>query len=183
MLSPVSFTCILNETYYKYVNNIDSDIVKLIYTYYEECYQNYTLVELIYELYMNRIEIICDWNKNSIIMMMKELNIKIPEKHIIQKSEWEINSDNDTNSIYIYKSNFEINEGDIFQLSDNNKYIIIEIKKENSYIILLNINHDYISDLYLTIDINKFIEILDFKDITILANIDKYYFSRYIGNM
>jgi len=136
---------------------------------------NISLLELIHELYIQRIEITCEWNKKSIINFIKERDININEALTFEKYKWEYYCKNHyINCLYIYDVDFEFCEDDIIKLEDETICkIIIENINNNIYI--------YLNDKKMNVD--EFINIINNKDITIIKNIDKCYFDRNIGNI
>jgi acyl carrier protein len=109
-LDSLEFACLLDEIQKCLHINIDSDIVCKIFEYYEGSYENYTLLELIDELTLSRIQILCSWNKKEIIRMIEEFDINIPKKYLqMQNNIWEIGEDSSSNVKYIsiYDCRFE----------------------------------------------------------------------------
>jgi hypothetical protein len=65
---------------------------------------------------MYRVQISCPWNKKKILGIQNQ----IPNKHK-ESYKWEYND----GYIYVYELQFEFQDGDIIQLADKKKYLII----------------------------------------------------------
>lgn len=183
-MEPIEFACLFEKLQKVKGIYLDSDIVSQIYNYYERKYDNYTLVELLY--YLNEdTQLRCDWNKKSLIEMIRNFKIDIPEKDCLLKpSTWDcmrIRQHNDGVNfiycIYIYDFQFEINSGDIIKLSDNETYQIDIDRIEDLYVDIVFV---YLWNLKtqneLCIKGEDFIHLLDYEDVTILQNMNKNYF-------
>lgn len=169
MLNAIDFACLCERWQKKCGVSIDADIIGKIYREnYQISYDNYSLMELIYQLYLARVQILCPWNKKAIIDMIKEYDIEIPEKTAnIIIWEYDIRPD----ILYIYNYDFTFTSGDKIQLSDGQIYTIIMITVDN--ICLENTNNNDNKH----IRCEEFIQLLyNNPDITILQNMDKYYF-------
>jgi hypothetical protein len=190
-MEPIEFACVLDEITKKLAIKIDSDIIGKIYDIYEGSYENYTLLELINLLEIERIT--CSWNKKTIIETIKNHKLNIAKKYEpIEPTEWICHERRCSlgsihiDCIYTDKTYFEFNEGDMFQISNGNIYIIDDIQKsEDDYnyeqdqetleldspkeivhIYLRNIN----TEEQICIYAEDFIYTLDYHDITILQN-------------
>lgn len=174
-MDAIEFACILQQVQNMHCIDIDSDIVCKIFEYYiQSYYDNYTLLELIYELTLSRIQILCPWNKKELIKMINEYNIIIPEKQeFLENNIWEYVPEN--NSIFIYKCAFEFQDGDVIKTSDGNIYSIELVSNVNS----LNIVHLYniSTQEKIILNINEFMYMIDNTDITILQNADRFYYT------
>jgi len=181
-MEPIEFACIFTDITKKLSIEIDIDIIAKIYDIYEGSYENYTLLELINLVEIEKIN--CPWNKKAIIKTIKNKKLNIPKKYEeIEPTKW-IYYEKSNNIDYIYldciytNTYFKFYEGDIIQLS--NGYILKLLN-----IIKLNYNVKQFTHLYfMNININKkicilaedFINMLDNDDITILQNLDRCYF-------
>ena len=192
----IEVVCLLHKLQKKLKVDIDSDIVLMIYEYYDSRYDNYTLLELINELYLARRQITCMWNKKELIELIKELWIDIPFKDKpLQNNTWQclkqkIIDDIYSYYIYIYDCCFEFQDGDIIQMEDKKVYYIDienveEVITNNNEIVYTDLVYVYLSEINtlekITMTGEKFMKIVDNEDITILRNTDKTYYAMYFS--
>jgi len=136
-------------------------------------YENYTLIELITLLDANKISITCPLNKNCIIQMIKYKKIDIPMLNTIKKSEWHYEQVRYGDIVICVQgcetSTVDFLDEDIIRMEDGEEYCILlqECKEyDNVSVLLTNIQTKEITEL----EGNKFVEILDKEDITIVLN-------------
>lgn len=186
-MEPIEFACILDRITKKININIDENIIEKIYDIYEGNYENYTLLELINLLELEKLDY--SWNKKVIIEIIKNEKLNIPKKfESLEPTGWIYNintynrSYNDlyqiddkiyTNSIYIDKTYFSFNVNDIFNLNNKN-YRIYDIQSKDE-IISMYLKNTSTNELSCIIA-EDFIYALDHYDITILQNIDRCLF-------
>lgn len=118
----LSLAASLRDTKKKLGFSIDSAIVGSIFHHYKGTYENYTLLELIRELELARIEIQCAWNKRAIIEMIEDRHLNIAKKYEpMQPTKWEHHwrrpyfESAHKDIIYTTETFFDFSEGDIFQ--------------------------------------------------------------------
>ncbi len=145
---------------------IDYNIVKIIFDYYQNIYENYSLLELIYELHLRNIAILCDWNKTSILHMINNKGIFLERKNKKTKLKWMYYS-NVEKVIYIPNVLFNIKLEDTFQTSNNIIWRVCDIRIcEKTKCVLLYLE-DILQDNHIwRISVDKFLVKLD-NDITI----------------
>ena len=145
---------------------IDTDIIKIIYDYYQNIYENYSLLELIYELHSRNIAIICDWNKTSILHMINDIGIFLERKNK-KLLNWIYYYNGKEKMIYIPKVLFSIKLDDTFQTSNYIIWCVRDIRIcEKTKCVLLYLE-DILQDNHIwRISVDKFLLKLD-NDITI----------------
>jgi len=191
-MDSIEFACLLHKIQKNLKVDIDSDVICMIYEDYDNRYNNYTLLELIYELYLARRQITSRWNKKELIQLIKELWIDIPLKNTpLQSNIWQchkktIADDVYSYYIYVYDCSFEFQDGDIIQMEDSKIYtieieLVEEIITDYNEIIYTDLVYVHLSDINtvekITMTGEKFMNIVDNEDITILKNTDKVYYA------
>lgn len=181
MLDELEFACLCERWQTSLGTHVDADLIgKMFRDYYAPNYNNYTLLELIYELHIARVQILCQWNKKAIIDMIKEFKIDIPEKRKPSSgaTEWQHNTNRSNGSaidtIFIYDCDIEFREGDVIQLQDGIAYEInlIEYYDVDTVDVCLK---NIMGDKWLSGE--QFVQMLDNDpDVTILQCMDKYYY-------
>lgn len=184
MLDTIEFAC-LCERWQKSVGiRLGSDIIGKIYTdHYVSKYEKYTLMELIYELSLEQVQFLCAWNKKDILEMIEERKIELPEKtersgpcmwryHAVRPQIEGYSLD----AIYVYNTEFDFREGDVFKLQDGCEYKIdsLEVNDADEVCVYL-VDIDSWEEICMTGA--DFVWMLDnCPDIAILQNIDRRHF-------
>jgi len=185
-MDAIEFACFFQRLQKSIGIYIDSDIVGKIYDYYEGKYENYTLLELIYELHNSRVQIDCPWNKKELIKMIKERKLNIPVKHTpTKKTQWEhynarqIFDTHRSDYIYVYDCNFEFGRRDVIKLGNTKTYSINIERVEGRFMDIIFV---HLMNLYeheeISMSAREFMHMIDSDDVTILQNMDKCHFMK-----
>ncbi len=169
IMNPIEFACFFEKFQRSIGHTIDTDIVGKIYEYYEDTYDNYTLLELISILSIKNITIDCEFNKKSIIKMIKTKNIDIPTHHGTMKpTSWWMEEGERYNYIFAPKMYFAFYEGDIFKTQEGIVWELMEILQEIGETLMYFKNKDNGNEICILAD--DFMYSLDYHDTTIIYN-------------
>ena len=140
-------------------------------------YENYTLLELIYIMNKHKIKIDCEWNKRSIIKMLKNRGIYLFVKQgPLKLTKWNCYVREDVNMIYVPGMGFQLYQGCVFKLSDGTVYEIEGLFEDRDmYVCLYNYGLKCVDKML----VNEFMKLLDYDDVTIQQyRHGKYYMSK-----
>jgi hypothetical protein len=180
-MDAIEFACVLSGLQQKLCLHIDSDIIEYIYDFYLiDYYDRYTLFELIDLFYINCIRISCELNKKTLIKLIRDKKLAIPDKHWYDNTnstQWcqhtygwglYMQQPSQRNVICIKKTNadIEIRKDDVFKI-DNAYYEILAILNGKVFIYQTR-ETNICKNIYL--DIGKFIRMIDDNDATIIKN-------------
>ena len=172
-MEALEFACFFERLQKSLKIQIDSDIVGRMYDIYEGSYDNYTLLELISLMEINKIK--TDSNKvskKSLIQQIKDQNLDLPKKYepSAPSTNWFIaggkKSTNYNNYICIEDHDIIIDEGSKITMTDNITYRIEHMssfKNDEDYIHLRDLETRQTFWMY----VEEFINILDTEDVAL----------------